>query len=90
MLPVYMVFRGLSAAASLKPAQAALVTARSPSLPRPQCRGLIEAAAGGGGHEPAHPLFRGVCAAASLKRHRDRRADGQGRPSSAASVPRPH
>ena len=60
------IFRGLSAAASLKPAVPYESDAQSTGLPRPQCRGLIEAARHRDLGAPAR-LFRGLSAAASLK-----------------------
>ena len=68
MAATAMLFRGLSAAASLKHRLGEGGGKHIAALPRPQRRGLIEA----GGHY-AHvfssgALFRGLSAAASLKR----------------------
>ena len=60
-------FRGLSAAASLKQEVGMTREERlEAALPRPQCRGLIEASRGADLAGRKH-LFRGLSAAASLK-----------------------
>ncbi len=111
-----ILFRGLTAAASLKPVAAryslgsllplprphrrGLIEARpawwrsarpSAPLPRPHRRGLIEACwpAGRCRTPPVH-LFRGLTAAASLKRQISFSGDEITPGSSAASPPRPH
>ena len=81
-------FRGLSAAASLKPCPPpASRTSSSPrSLPRPQCRGLIEARpVSRSAFSVRSLLFRGLSAAASLKRALGR----VGRRLAGSPLPRP-
>ena len=60
-------FRGLIAAASLKRPRTTACAARSPSFPRLNCRGLIEAHVEGLGRWRCGLHFRGLIAAASLK-----------------------
>jgi len=62
-----MVFRGIDAAASLKPASHAAKAPPLLCLPRHRCRGLIEARGGQTLAGNAYAVFRGIDAAASLK-----------------------
>ena len=60
-------FRGMRAAASLKPRPLEREDRAGGMFPRHACRGLIEALRAGGDHEPGCRGFRGMRAAASLK-----------------------
>src|SRR5579875_1826057 len=62
------VFRGITAAASLKRDAPRIVRDYLESLPRHHCRGLIEAAPGPILYRVRLSVFRGITAAASLKR----------------------
>ncbi len=86
------VFRGITAAASLKrQLNMEMNNGRDARFPRHHCRGLIEALTVPLGIYIHQRVFRGITAAASLKPYGDElKAKGASEAFSAASLPRPH
>jgi len=88
---VYRVFRGISAAASLKQVfDGYAELGRDGRFPRHFCRGLIEAYIVSDNGAGPSSVFCGISAAASLKRENAAEVRGIRQEFSAAFLPRPH